>query len=133
MDYASLREGIYHHLVAQVGAVGGRVFWEWTAPADTTLPFIEIAFMGEIPSPNKCAMHQQLEVLVLGQQSDILSLDPVADAVVTALHHQALLTTSSPPCSTELCYVRDSRQDLWVEQFNAACIRLKFLIPTDFW
>jgi len=131
MDYGDIRHGLYDYLVAEIAEVGGRVFWEWTAPADTEKPLIEIAFLGEIPSPNKCAMNQQLEVLVFGEKSNILALDPVADHVVSALHHQAVATPDGRTTLPE--YVRDSRMDIWSERLNACGIRIKFLIPTDFW
>lgn len=137
MDYADLREGVYDALCT-IPAIQdsssppqGRVWWEWTAPADTVKPFLEMAFIGELPSINSCALHMQLEVLVIGEPSDILSLDPLADAVVTLLHHQPILTPDGR--TLVLDYVKDSRFDLWIEQLSACGIRLKFLIPTDFW
>ena len=90
-----------------------------------------MAFIGELPSPNKCALHMQLEVLVIGDPSDILTLDPIADTVVSVLHHQPI--TCPTGRVTELDYIRDSRFDIWIEQLNACGIRLKFWIPTDFW
>ena len=137
MEYADLREGIYDALCS-IPAIQdsssppvGKVFWEWTALADTEKPFLEMAFIGELPSSNKCALHMQLEVLVIGEPSDILSLDPIADDVVSLLHHQPIATPGGR--TLELCYVRDSRFDLWIEQLSACGIRLKFLVVTDFW
>ena len=137
IDYADLREGIYDALCT-IPAIqdssspsNGKVYWEWCAPADTVKPFLEMAFIGELPSPNKCALHMQLEVLVIGEPSDILSLDPLADLVISTLHHQQIVCPTGR--ITELCYVRDSRFDLWIEQLSACGIRLKFVIPTDFW
>jgi len=137
MQYADLREGIYDALCT-IPAIQdsssppvGKVFWEWTAPADTEKPFLEMAFIGELPSINKCAMHMQLEVLVIGDPSDILAIDPIADLVVSTLHHQPIATPAHR--TLELCYVRDSRFDLWIEQLSACGIRLKFLVVTDFW
>ena len=132
-----MREGIYDALCT-IPAIQdsssppvGKVFWEWTAPADEEKPFLEMAFIGELPSLNKCALHMQLEVLVIGDPSDILSLDPIADDVVSLLHHQPILTPAHR--TLVLDYVRDSRFDLWIEQLSACGIRLKFVIPTDFW
>ena len=137
MQYADLREGIYDALCT-IPAIQdsssppvGKVFWEWTAPADTEKPFLEMAFIGELPSLNKCAMHMQLEVLVIGDPSNILAIDPIADDVVSLLHHQPITTPAHR--TLELCYVRDSRFDLWIEQLSACGIRLKFLVVTDFW
>jgi hypothetical protein len=139
MNYGDIREGIYNALctIPAIQDTGsppkGKVYWEWTAPADTVKPFLEMAFIGEVPSMNagKCAHHMQLEVLCFGQPSNILDLDPVADAVVTLLNDKPILT---PAGRTIVCnYIRDSRFDAWVEQLSASMIRLKFIIPTDLW
>jgi hypothetical protein len=108
------------------------VFWEWTAPADTEKPLIEMAFLGELPSlsAGHCAHHMQLEVLVIGEPSNILELDPIADAVVSALHHQTVTCPSGALFSPR--YLRDSRIDMWIEAVQGNAIRLKFWVPMPF-
>ena len=132
MDYADLREGIFNHLCSNVPSVGNRVFWGWTAPADTVKPFLEMSFIGELPQVNNpCGLWMQVEVLVVGEESDILSLDPIADLVVTVMHNQQVATPLLRIIKPR--YIRDSRIDFWDENLRANIIRLKFLIPTDFW
>ena len=131
MDWGDIREGIYDELCAVIPAVSSRVFWAWTAPADTVKPFIEMSFIGQIPSPNKCGLHMQLEILVIGEPSNILSIDPIADLVVSSLHKQLITTPAGR--NIECAYMRDSRTDLWHERLNGNCIRLKFWIPSDVW
>lgn len=131
MDYADLREAIYDALCAEVPAVGDRVFWGWTAPADTQKPFLEISFLGELPSDNPCGTWMQLEVLVIGEESNILALDPIADTVGHALHNMRIPTPDGRAIRPE--QTRDARIDGWSESLRANIIRLKFLIPTDVW
>ena len=135
MDYADLREGIRLELCT-IPAIQdtssppeGKVFREWTADADTPIPFLEFALTGELPSPNKCALHMQLEVLCF--DSPDTTLDQLADDVVSLLHHQPITTPAGR--TTKLDYIRDSRMDIYSETLKAWGIRLKFLIPTDFW
>jgi len=132
MEYSDLREGIYNHLVANVAAVGNRVFWGWTAPADSVKPFLTMSFAGELPSAtgNKCALLMQLDVEVFGDESNILAIDPVADDVVRAL---ALPVTTPAGRTIQLDYVRDARFDAWSEALRASMIRLKFVLPSDLW
>jgi len=131
MNYADVREGIYNHLVAEITEVAGRVYWYWTAPADSPKPLIEFALIGEVPALNPCLALMQMEVLVMGEPSDILALDPIADAVVAALHQQPVTTPLGHVGRPQ--YVRDSRIDTWIEKLNACAIRLKFLLPSGFW
>lgn len=138
MDYADVREGLYDHLCMYITEVQDsssppkcKVFWEWTAPADIQKPYIEIAFMGELAPVNGCAVWMQLEVLVFGEESNILAIDPIADHVVSSLHNQDVITPDGRTIRPK--YVRDSRMDFWVETPRANGIRLKFLIPSDFW
>ena len=131
MDYADLREAVFDELVAQVAAVAGRVFWGHTAPADTLKPFLEIAFLGELPSATPLGTMMQVEVLCLGEESNIMGLDPVADAVVTALDGPQITTPDGRTITLE--YWNDSRIDGWSEELRANVIRLKFILPTDAW
>lgn len=132
MDTADLREGVYDHLVSTITDVGGRVFWEYTTPADTEKPLLEMAFVGDLPSINSpLGMFIQLEILVFGEEGDILSLDPIADSVVSNLHNTNVTTPKGRVIRPE--YKRDSRFDWWNETLKANIIRLKFWIPTDFW
>ena len=69
MDYADIREAIYDHLVAQVGAVSGRVFQGWVASPETEKPYLIFYFTGELPSINTpCGTFMQYEVLVVGEE-----------------------------------------------------------------
>jgi len=131
MDYADLRHGVFDELVAQVAAVGGRVFWQHTAPADTVKPFLEIAFLGELPSLTPLGTMMQVEVLCLGEEANIMGLDPVADAVITALDGPEITTPDGRTITLE--YWNDSRIDGWSEELRANIIRLKFILPTDAW
>lgn len=136
MDYQDIRYGIRNALATipaiQTGSPPqGKVFWEWTAPADTPKPFLEMAFDGELPSATggDCAMHMQLEVLCFGDPGSIHNLDPIADAVVTLLNDKPIVTPLGAYLRPK--YARDSRFDAWVEQLNASMIRLKFIIPVQ--
>jgi hypothetical protein len=132
MDYADLREAIHGHLVTNVPAVGGRVWWGWTAPSDAQKPFLLMTFTGELPSVNTpLGLFLQYDVLAVGVEADILSLDPVADAVVTALHEVDIVTGAGRVIRSE--YKRDARMDMWSQDLMANIIRLKFWLPTDFW
>jgi len=135
MDYADLREGIYDALcsIPAIQDSGsppqGRVFREWVADADTEKPFLEFAFIGEIAPPNKCALFMQVEVLCFGDPDH--TLDKLADDVVSLLHHQPVVMPSG--AISELCYIRDSRMDIWSEALNAHGVRLKFWLPSRFY
>jgi hypothetical protein len=131
MDYADTRAAIFDELCAVIPAVSNRVHWAWTAPADEVKPFIEFSFLGEIASPNKCGLHMQMEILVIGEPSNILDLDPIADLVVTALDHHPITTPDGR--IIRCAYMRDSRVDMWYERLNANCIRLKFWIPSHYY
>lgn len=132
MNYADLREGIYNWLCTKVPAVASRVFWGWTAPSDTTKPYLEMSFVGELPQVNNpCGLFMQLEVLVFGDESDILAIDPIADLVVSSLHRQSVTTPAARVIKPQ--YVNDSRIDFWDESSRSNVIRTKFIIPTDFW
>lgn len=137
MDYHDIREAIRSALATipaiQAGSpLAGKVYWEWTAPADTVKPWLEMAFDGELPSltAGHCALHMQLEVLVFGEAGGYHTIDPIADAVVTLLHHQNITTATGKIICPE--YIRDSRFDAYVDQLKASVIRLKFLIPLPF-
>ena len=134
MQYADLREGIYDALCS-IPAIQdsssppqGKVFREWVADADTEKPFIEFAFIGEIPSPNKCALHMQVEVLCFGDPDHVL--DQLADDVVSLLHHQPVVMPSG--AISKLCYMRDSRLDIYSDNLKAWGVRLKFWLPSQF-
>lgn len=132
MDYADLREAIYDQLVAEVAAVGNRVFWGWTASAETEKPFLVMLFTGEVPSiATHLGSFMTFDVHVLGEEGNILAIDPVADAVVTALHQVDITTPDGRIIRAE--YRRDARNDMWSEEFRANVIQLKFWMPTDFW
>ena len=132
MDIADIRTGIYNHLCTQVTAVSNRVYWAYSAPADTTLPCL-IMSMGEdmasINSPK--GMFSQVHVSALGKEGSIHLLDPVVDAVVKALHKVAITTPDGRKIYPE--YRRDSRFEAWDEDFKANVITVSFVIPTDFW
>jgi hypothetical protein len=139
MDYADIREGIHDHLCNCVAGIDDassppvcKVFDEWTAPADTEKPFLEMAFLGEIPTVNrsKCAHHMQLEVLVMGEEYNIIAIDPIADNVVSCLHHQSVVCPSGARYEPQ--YIQDSRMDGHNQQLNASVIRLLFWIPVPF-
>lgn len=134
MNYQDIRYGIRNALATipaiQAGSPPqGKVFWEWTAPADTPKPWLEMELDGDIPSLNSCAYHIGLEVLCFGDMGSIHNLDPIADAVVTLLNDQPILTPAGRYLRPK--YLRDSRFPSFVNQLNASVIRLKFIIPTD--
>jgi len=132
MDSADIRKGLYNHLVANVPQVSGRVFWEYTASAETVKPFLEMAFMSDIPSVNTpLGMFIRLEVLVVGEEANIIALDPIADMIVSIMHKQDVMTPDLRVIVPE--YRRDSKFDFWYEILRASAIRLEFWIPTDFW
>jgi len=131
MDYADLREAIYNELAVGITDVGNRVFWSHTAPADTEKPFLEIAFLGELPSMTPLGTMMQVEVLCLGEESNIMGLDPIADAVVSVLDGPEIVTPDGRVITLE--YWNDSRIDGWSEELRANVIRLKFILPTDAW
>jgi hypothetical protein len=132
MDSADIREGIYDQLVANVPAVGGRVFWEYTAPADTEKPLLVMGFLSDVASVNITqGMFIRVEVLVLGEQGTHMALDPIADLVVSSLHHQDVTTPDGRTIRPE--YRRNSKIDFFSEDYRAAAIRLEFWVPTDFW
>jgi len=112
--------------------VSGRVFWQYTAPGDTAKPFLEFGFIGDAPSVNTpVGMFVRFEVFVLGEESNILAMDPIADAVITCLHDTQVTTPLGRTMIPE--YRRDGRMDFWVEAERANIIRLQFWIPSDFW
>ena len=140
MDYGDLREGIYDAICTGVPQVWDtssppkcKVFWGWTAPGDTPKPFITMNFAGELApaNGNKCGLFMQLDIEVYGEESNILAIDPIADLVVSVLHQQPIITPLGR--TIYLKYVRDARFDAWSEELRASMIRLKFLLPTDFW
>ena len=89
-----------------------------------------MSFSGELPSVNSCALFQQLDVEVYGDESNIMAIDPVADAIVTALR---LPITTPRGKNLELDYLRDARFDAWNEELRVSMIRVRFLIPSDLW
>ena len=131
MDYADLREAVEIELKAQVPAVANRVFWSHTAPADTVKPFLEIAFLGELSGITPKGTMMQVEVLCLGEEANIMGLDPVADTVISALDGPQITTPDGRTITLE--YWNDSRIDGWSEELRANIIRLKFILPTDAW
>jgi hypothetical protein len=132
MDTADLREGIYDCLVANVPAVGGRVYWGYTARADTVKPFLEFSFLSDVPSVRTpLGMFHRIEVIVVGEESNILDLDPIADLVVSVLHDQVILTPDGRYIRLE--YRRGSKYDFYYEPLRANAIRIEFWLPTDFW
>lgn len=131
MDYADLRTGIHERLCADVD-VGNRVFNGWVAPADTEKPFAIFSFIGELPSVNThVGMWQQVEVVILGEESSYATIDPIADSVINALDENYIYTPDGRRIFLQ--YVRDARFDTYVSSHNAAAIRMKFILPTDFW
>jgi len=132
MDYADLREAVYNHLCTNVPAVSNRVFWSYTAPKNTERPYLVMYFTGELPSINTyCGVWMQFDVLCFGEEANILSLDPIADLVVSSLHKTDITTPLGRTIRPE--YNRDSRVDYWDEDSRSNVIRLKFWIPTDLW
>jgi hypothetical protein len=138
MDYADLREAIYDQLclipaLLDTGSPQkGKVFWAWTAPADTPKPYAFISFTGDVPSARTpCGMFVTFDVCVVGEEADILNLDPVADDVLDALHQVDIVTPKGRIIRCE--YRRDARVDYWAEDIRANVIRLAFWLPTDFW
>lgn len=132
MDYADLRVGIRNQLVTEIAAVGGRVFWGWTASAETEKPLLTMSFKGEVPSMNTpCGMWMMYDVLVIGEEGNVLAIDPIADAVVDALHKVDVTTPDGRIIRSE--YRRDARIDYWIEELRGQAIRLAFWLPTDLW
>ena len=133
MDYGDIRKGIYNHLCTEIATVSNRVFWSHTAPADSTKPLLEFSFAGELPpaSGNPCGFFQQVDVEVYGEESNILDIDSVADAVVSALHQVPITTPASR--IIYMRYVPSARFDDWNERLRASMIRLKFVFATDLW
>ena len=132
MDYADIRVGIYNHLVAEILTVGGRVFWGWVASAETEKPFLSMEFTGEVPSMNTpVGSFMMYDVLVIGEEGNVLAIDPIADSVVSALHEINVTTPDGRIIRSE--YRRDARADYWIEDLRGQAIRLAFWLPTDFW
>jgi hypothetical protein len=139
MDRADLREAIYDQICSLVPAIWGtgspaecNVFWGWTAPGDTEKPFIVLTFTGDIPSINTpCGMFIQFDVDLIGDEGNIMNLDPIADDIVSILHQTDITTPTGRIIRPE--YRRDSRNDYWSEDFRANVIHMRFLLPTDFW
>jgi hypothetical protein len=132
LNAAELRQAIITTLINNVSTVAGRVFATFTAPADTARPFLEAGFLGELPAMNPQGMFYQWEVLCVGDDVDILTLDAVADEVITKLHDVHITTTSSPPSTFYCTYTRDGRVDQYSNDLNGLVIRLKFLVPIHF-
>lgn len=134
MDYDDVRIGLYNALCTipaiQAGSpLQGKVFREWVTPADTQPPFLEYAFLGEVPPVNsKCAIHMGFEVLCFGAPDT--ALDKLADAVVTLLHHKAITCPSGKIYEPQ--YTRDSRMDIYNDQIKKWGVRLVFWLPTPF-
>lgn len=132
MDYADLRTAIYDHLVAEIIEVGGRVFWGWTADADTEKPFLVMMMIGESPSINTpLGLFMTVEILTVGEQGNILAIDPIADHVISALHQVDINTPDGRTIRLE--YRRESRIDFWSEELRGNVIDSRFTLPTDFW
>lgn len=132
MDTADLREAVYDHLVANIPAVSGRVFWKFTAPADTEKPFIEMGFLTDVPSINTpLGMFYRLDLIIIGEEGNIIAIDPISDLVVSVLHEQDIVTPDGRVIRCE--YRRNSKMDYWYEEFRGNAIRLEFWLPTDFW
>lgn len=140
MDYADCRHGIFDALCAGVPYVWDsssppncKVFWGWTAPADTVKPFITMEFGGELApvSGNKCGLFMQVDIEVYGEESNILAIDPIADLVITVLHQVPITTPKGK--TLYLKYQPTARFDAWSETLRASMIRLKFLLASDRW
>lgn len=132
MDNADLRTGIRDEIVAQIAAVAGRVFWGWTAPAETPKPFVAVMFAGDLPSINTpLGLFTRVDVFVVGDEGDVHNLDPISDGIMSALHKQDITTPAGRTIRPE--YRRDSRMDGWSEDFKGNTIRTQYWIPTDFW
>jgi len=129
MDTADLREAIYNQITANVSA---GVYWAWTAPADTAKPYVTIAFQGDIGSARSpYGMFKRVEIMIYGDEGSIMSLDPIADAIVQCLHKRDITTPDGRTIRLE--YRRDSYFDFWDEATRSAAIRLSFWLPTDLW
>jgi len=139
LDYADIREAIYDQLCTNVTGIHDsssppvcKVFWGWTAPADTEKPFIVLTITGTLPSLNTpLGMFIQIDVDVFGGEGNILDIDPVADEVISALHNQSFTTPTGKVIRPE--FRRDTRVDSWSEEFRANVIHMRFMIPTDLW
>ena len=124
MNYADVRVAIFNALET----LGNEVYWGWTAPKDAERPYITMSFTGEVPSINiPCGKFAQLEVLVFGEEANILQIDPIADAIIDLLDKQVLDTPSGGNVRPE--YRRDSRGDWWDEESRSNVIRISFWIP----
>ena len=132
MDSADLREGIWNHLNANVLSVAGRIYWGHTASAEMIKPFLVMMFRGDYPSvATPLGMFKKIEILCVGEEANILALDPVADEVIDAMHNQDITTPDGRVLRCE--YRRDSYIDYWNEELRGNVILLSFLMPTDFW
>lgn len=129
MDTADIRIGIYNQLTGSVSAVNNRVFWAYTAPADTPKPFIYLTISTSSSLLNPLGMFYVLRVYVLGQEGTAHVIDDVADDVVGALHK---VDISTPEGST-ICPVfdRDSRFEDWNENVRAHIVGLSFTVPVS--
>lgn len=127
MGYAEVRKAIRDHLVSAIEAVDERIYNGWTAPGTTAKPYIVVTSAGEVPSTNNSRRGwMRFDVLVIGNEGDTLSIDPIADAVVAALDGESV-TLGSSVMRPE--HKRDSRIDLWIAEVNGSAVRLQFWIP----
>ncbi len=132
MNRSDIRKGIYDHLVASIPDVEERVFWNWTAPADSPKPLLEMGFLSDVRSFNNPAgIFLRLEVIVVGPEGDFLGIDKIADDVFAALHHVNILTDEGRNIRPE--YRGGSRYDFWYESLKGNAIRQEFWIPSDLW
>jgi len=132
MNTAELRQTIVTELINNVSSVSGRVWATFTAPDDETRPFLEVGFIGDLPAVNPYGMFYQLEVLCVGDDVDILTLDAVADEVIRTLHEVYITSTLSPPSTFYCVYTRDGRMEQYSNDLNGLVVRLKFLVPVHF-
>ena len=132
MNTAELEQAILAKLISDVSTVAGRVFATFTAPADTARPYLEAGFLEDLPAMNPYGMFYQLEVLCVGDDVDILTLDNVADEVIRDLHDIHITTTSSPASTFYCTYTRDGRMKQFSNDLNGLVIRLRFYVPVHF-
>lgn len=132
MDYADLRSALAIHIKAQVPEVGNRLHSTWAGKADEVKPFLVMQFTGDLPSINTPkGLFMGIDVLVIGEEGNILAIDVIADKIVTELHKVDITTPDGRTIVVE--YRRDARIDFWIEEVNGLAIRLAFWMPTDFW
>ena len=131
MDNADIRKAIWQELTDNITTVTA-IKTGYTPSAEQTKPYLVIDFTGELPNINSPkGMFITFDVLAIGEAGDMLTIDALADSVVSTLHNTDITTSTGNIIRPE--YRRDGRFDYWSEALQASVIRTAFWLPVDFW